>query len=176
VRRVLAAAAAAALVPAAAGGLEPRFDHSESHGPVLELVVAHDSVVSHRRTVNAWRPAVRAGWGVDVSGTGNELLVSADFALKSWSDPDADRVLLSTAARYRGYFGTEEWKTYFDVGIWAPLHSRLAAGPLVGLGVVHDFSQDVGVFAGAQFATAFGDGRVVSFGGVAGWQFRFALP
>ena len=173
-RRALALAAA--LLPAAAGALEPRYDHSDSHGPVLELVGAHDSLNASRRTTQSWRPVLRAGWGIDVTGEGSELIVSADLALTSWSDPDRRRVIVATSARYRGYFGTEEWKTFFDAGLWAPLTSRFGVGPLIGLGVMYDFSQDVGVFAGAQFATAFGDGRVVSFGGLAGWQFRFAIP
>lgn len=171
-----ALAVAAALLPAAAAALEPRFDHSESHGPVVEAVFAHDSMLVSGRTTNAWRPAVRAGWGVDVTGAGSELIVAVDLALRGWSDPDRDHVLLSASARYRTYFGTEEWKTYFEAGVWAPVLSRLAAGPLVGLGVIHDFSQDVGVFGGVQVATGFGEGRVVSFGGLAGFQLRFALP
>lgn len=174
VRRALALLAA--LLPAAGGALEPRFDHSDSHGPVLEVVGAHDSVAAGGRTSQSWRPALRAGWGVDVTGEGSELIVSADLALRSWRDPGDERVLVTTSARYRGYFGTDEWKTYFEAGVWAPLRSRLGVGPLVGLGVVYDFSLDVGVFAGAQFATAFGDGRTVSLAGHAGWQFRFALP
>lgn len=173
-RRALAAALA--LLPAAAAALEPRFDHRESHGPVLELVVAHDSLLVSHRTVGSWRPAVRAGWGVDVTGDGSELIVAADLAVRSWSDPQDERVLLSTSARYRGYFGTEEWKTFFEAGLWAPVRSRLAAGPLVGLGAVYDFSQDAGIFAGAEFATAFGDGRAVSVAGLAGVQLRFAIP
>lgn len=175
-RRTLAAAVAAALLPAAAAALEPRFDHRDSHGPVLELLFAHDSVTAAGRSTNAWRPALRAGWGVDVTGDGGELIVAADLALRSWSDPADRRVLLSTSARYRGYFGTEEWKTFFEAGLWTPLTSRLGIGPLVGLGVVYDFSQDTGVFAGAEFATAFGDGRIVSLAGLAGLQLRFALP
>lgn len=173
-RRALAVAAA--LLPVAAGALEPRFDHSDSHGPVVELLGAHDTVSAGGRTFQAWRPALRAGWGVDVTGEGSELIVAADLALKSWSDPGRHEVLVSTSARYRGYFGTEEWKTWFEAGVWAPVRSRLEVGPLVGLGAIYDFSQDVGIFAGLEFATAFGDGRTVSFAGLAGWQFRFGLP
>lgn len=167
---------AVALLPAGAGALEPRFDHSDSHGPVLEVLGAHDTVGSGGRTFQSWRPTLRAGWGVDVTGQGSELIVSADVALRPWSDPGRERVLLATSARYRGHFGTEQWKTFFEAGVWAPLRSRVGVGPLVGIGVIYDFSLDVGVFAGAQFATAFGDGRTVSFAGLAGGQFRFALP
>ena len=175
-RAALAAAAAAALLPAAAAALEPRFDHRDSHGPVVELLGGYDSVTASEHTGNAWRPALRAGWGVAVSGEGGELIVAADLALRAWSDPRDERVLLSTSARYRGYFGTEEWKTFFEAGLWLPVRSRLAVGPLVGIGVIHDFSQDWGVFAGGEFASAFGDGRVVSFTVLAGFQLRFAIP
>jgi hypothetical protein len=174
VRRALVLAAT--LLPVAAAALEPRYDHSDSHGPVLELLGAHDSLSAGGSSSQSWRPALRAGWGVDVTGEGSELIIAADLALRSWSDPERHGVQLSTSARYRGYFGTEQWKTFFDAGVWAPITSRLGIGPLIGLGVVYDFSQDVGVFAGAEFATAFGDGRVVSFGGLVGWQFRFAIP
>ncbi len=171
-----AIAAAAALVPVAAGALEPRFDHRDAHGPVVELAQSYDSVTAAGRSTSSWRPALRAGWGFDVTGEGSEVIVSADVALRSFDDPRRERVLLSASARYRTYFGTEQWKTFFEAGAWAPIRSRLGAGPLVGLGVVHDFSQDAGVFVGGQFASAFGDGRVVSFAATAGLQLRFALP
>jgi hypothetical protein len=176
VRPPLVLALTAALLPAAAGALEPRFDHRDAHGPVTELLLVHDTLLVSGRTTNAWRPALRFGWGFDVTGEGSELVVSADAALRSWSDPQDDHVLLSATARYRTYFGTEEWKTYFEAGLWAPILSQVAIGPMVGIGVVRDFSQDWGVFAGATFASAIGEARVVSFGAVTGFQLRFAIP
>ena len=172
----LACALAAALSPFAAGALEPRFDHRDSHGPVLELLMAHDTVVAQGVTTQSWRPALRAGWGFDVTGEGSELIASADVALRSFDDPDRGRVLVSGSVRYRAYFGTEEWKTFFEAGAWLPIVSRLAIGPLVGIGFIHDFSQDAGIFAAAEFATAIGEARMVSFGALAGFQFRFAMP
>ncbi len=175
-RSGLALAAALAASPLAAAALEPSYGHDDAHGPVVELLVLHDTVVASGVTTQAWRPAVRAGWGLDVTGSGGELILAADVALRSWDDPEKGRVLASATARYRGYFGTEEWKSWFEAGLWAPLASRLALGPLVGVGVVHDFSRGAGVFAGAEFATAIGDGRFVSFGAVAGFQLRYDLP
>jgi hypothetical protein len=165
-----------AAAPAVGTALEPRYDHRDAHGPVVEILTSYDTVVVSGVTTDAWRPALRAGWGVDVTGEGGELVVSADLALREWSDPGRDHVLLSASARYRSYFGTEEWKTWFEAGLWLPILSRPGAGPLVGLGAIHDFSQDLGVFAGGEFATAFGEGRTVSFAVVAGLQVRFALP
>jgi hypothetical protein len=113
---------------------------------------------------------------VDVRGDGSELLVCADAALRGWSDPSRERVLATASARYRSTFGTEQWKTYFDAGLWVPVRSRLAAGPLVGLGLIHDFSQDWGAFVGGEFGAAWGEARIASFSLAAGLQLRFALP
>jgi hypothetical protein len=175
VRRALAALAAV-LLPVVGGALEPRFDHRDAHGPLVELLQVHDTLVVSGRTTSAWRTAIRAGWGFDVSGEGSELVLSADAALRSWDDPDRDHVLLTASARYRTYFGTEQWKSYLEAGIWAPILSRLGVGPLLGIGVAYDFSQDWGVYGGAQVSTSIGDGRVVSLGGLAGFQLRFAIP
>lgn len=172
-----ALAAAALLVPALAAALEPRFDHRDTHGPFLEAVVAHDTVArSGRASASSWRPAVRAGWGFDVSGDGDELLFGAAAALRSYDDPERERVLLGVDARYRGYFGTEELKTFFDLGVWAPLRSRLAIGPVVGLGVVYDSSRYQGFHLSGTFATAFGEARVASLSVAVGAHFRFDLP
>lgn len=175
VRRALLAAAVA--WPAAAGALEPRFDHRDTQGPVLETLVARDTLASSGRgSISTWRPALRAGWGIDVTGEGSEVIVSADVALRSFGDPDEERVLVAATARYRSYFGTEELKTFFEVGVYAPIRSRLGAGPLVGLGVIYDFSRRIGVFVAAEFATAFGEARMTSLGVLAGGQLRFELP
>jgi hypothetical protein len=174
--RALLLAAALAL-PGAAEALEPRFDHRDSHGPTVEAFVVRDAVaVSGRGTVASWRPAVRAGWGVDALGEGSELLVAAEAALRSFHDPERERVLVAASLRYRTYFGTEAWKTFVEAGLYAPIRSRLAGGPLLGAGVVYDFSRAGGVFAGGEFASAFGGARVVSFAVLGGAQLRFELP
>ena len=175
-RLPIAFACALALQPLAAGALEPRFDHRDSHGPVVEFLMAHDTVVAEGVTTQSWRPALRAGWGFDVTGEGSELIAAADVALRSFDDPARGKVLVSASARYRSYFGTEQWKSFFEAGAWIPIRSRLAVGPLVGIGVIHDFSQDSGLFACAEFATAIGQARIVSFGALVGFQFRFAIP
>ncbi len=168
---------ASLVVPAAAVALEPRFDHRDTHGPFVEALALHDTTtIAGRGTLSSWRPALRAGWGVDVTGEGSELLVAADLALRTPHDPEREHVLVAATARYRAYFGTEELKTFFDVGVEAPLRSRLAVGPLVGIGVAYDFSRRSGVFAGGEFASAFGQARVISFGALAGAQLRFELP
>jgi hypothetical protein len=169
--------AAAVALPGVAAALEPRFDHRDSHGPVLETLLARDTLsLSGGGSASSWRPAVRAGWGVDALGEGSDLILAADLALRSLDDPAGERVLLAATLRYRTYFGTEEWKTFVEAGLYAPLRSRLAVGPLVGLGVAYDFSRSGGVFVGGEFASAFGEARVISLGILGGVQVRFDLP
>jgi hypothetical protein len=113
---------------------------------------------------------------MDVLGEGGELIAAADLALRSLDDPERERVLVAASLRYRTYFGTEEWKTFVEAGLFVPIRSRLAGGPLIGLGIAYDFSRAGGVFVGGEFASAFGDARVISFAVLGGAQLRFALP
>ena len=172
----LALAAALALVPGLAAALEPRFDHRDTHGPSAEALLAHDTVARPgSSSASSWRSGLRLAWGLEVSGEGDEVLVGASLALGSPDDPERTRVVLAADARYRGYFGSEQAKTFFDVGVWVPVRSRLAVGPLVGIGVAYDFSRAFGVHLAGSFATAFGEARIASFGVSAGAQLRFEL-
>ena len=177
-RRARPLAAAVALVAATpAAALEPRFDHRDTHGPFAESLLSYDAVARPgATTATGWRTRLHAGWGFDVSGEGDDLLFGAAVAVPWLHDPDRMKLLLDVDARYRGYFGTEQLKTFFDVGAWAPLVSRLAIGPLVGIGVAWDYGRSGGVYAGASFATAFGQARIASLSVSAGAQFRFDVP
>jgi hypothetical protein len=173
--RLLALAAVLA-APLAAGALEPRFDHRDTHGPFADVLAGHDTVaISGRSTSQAWRPVLRPGYGFAVSDEGSELLLGAQLSLRSWDDPGKERVLAAADLRYRSYFGTEELKTFFEIGIYTPLRSRLEVGPIVGLGVIYDFSRTFGLYANGDFGTAFGDARTVTFLVGAGAQLRFEL-
>jgi hypothetical protein len=177
VRPARALAAALALGPALAVALEPRFDHRDTHGPAVETLVAYDAVArSGRPTASWWRPALRVAWGLDVSGEGDELLVGATLALGSPADPEATRVVAAADARYRAYFGVDQAKTFFDVGLWVPLRERLAAGPLVGIGAQYDLGRAGGIYLCGSFATAFGEARIASLALSLGAQLRFGLP
>lgn len=177
-RLPLAVALALALLgPVPAASLEPRFDHRDTHGPTIDALVARDTVArSGGGSASSWRPSIRVGWGLDALGEGDEVLVGATVALRDLDDTADDRVLLAVDARYRAYFGADEAKTFFDVGVWAPLRSNVAAGPLVGLGFQYDLSRSGGLYAAASFATAFGEVRIASVALSAGAQLRFELP
>lgn len=171
----LVAAVALAVAPAGAAALEPRFDHRDQQGPAAELVLARDTVaVAGEATRSTWRPAARLAWTYDFHGEGDELHFGITTALgAAWDDPERQHVLVAADARYRAYFGLDAWKTFFDLGVWLPVRSRLAVGPLVGIGVMYDFGRGGGVFTTLGFATALGQARIASFGGSVGAQFRF---
>jgi len=171
---VAVVALAALLAPGAAAALEPRFDHRDQQGAVLGFAYLRDSASrAGQGTAVDLRPALRLGYSFDALGEGNELIVSATARLGGWSDPARDRTLLALDARYRGYFGTEELKTFFDAGVWTQLKSRFAVGPVVGLGLAYDPTRAWGVFAELEVATGFGAERVFSAGGSVGVQIRF---
>ena len=108
-----------------------------------------------------------------MAGEGNELIVGAQSALRLWDDPQREHVNLALDARYRAYLGSEELKTFFDAGIWMPVRSRLAAGPMIGLGVAYDFSRNGGAFVAGGFGTGFGQARIATFSASLGAQLRF---
>lgn len=169
---VAAAALALALAPRSAAALEPRFDHRDEQGPFAEVLLAHDTVAASGLSTSRWAPALRVAYGIDLTGEGDELVVGAQ--VRPWqADPDRRLVRAAVDVRYRAYFGIDEWKTFFEAGLWAPVASRLAIGPSVGIGAQYDFSRAGGVYAGAGFATAFGEYRVAAFTLSAGAQLRF---
>jgi hypothetical protein len=160
--------------PLGAAALEPRFDHRDQQGMVVALEYWRDSVaISGQPTLTESRPRLRLGWGWDVSGEGDELILGGTTRLADWSDPGRQRHLYGLDARYRGYFGTEELKTFFEVGLWAELQSRLAIGPQVGLGLIYDPSRAWGAFLSLHFGTGFGEARTASLGASLGVQIRF---
>jgi hypothetical protein len=128
----------ACLGPAAAGALEPRFDHRDQQGVLAEIGVARDSVVVDGLTATSTHATLRLAWGFDLSGEGDELQLGGVARLGSWSDPSSVEWLYGIDARYRAYFGSEELKTFVEVGAWGTVASRLAIGGLAGLGLAYD--------------------------------------
>lgn len=168
------AAGLALLILLAAGpatALEPRYDHRDQVGFLLEASGSWDAVTVGDRSQSLWRwPTLRPAVTFDLSGEGDELVLGG-----TWSGGGGSRAHVDWAldARYRGYFGSEEFKTFFEVGLWAPLSPRLAVGPRAGLGAAWDFSRRLGVFAAFGLATAFGEFRGASLEAGVGFQVRW---
>lgn len=159
------------LAAAPAVALEPRYDHRDQVGFLFEASGSWDAVTVGDRSQSLWRgPTLRPAFTFDLSGEGDELALGG-----TWSAGGGTRAHVDWAldARYRGYFGSDELKTFFEVGLWAPLSPRLAIGPRAGLGAAWDFSRRLGVFVAFGFATAFGEFRGASLEGGAGFQLRW---
>jgi hypothetical protein len=174
VTAVRVAVVLSAILPALAVGLEPRFDHRDQQGPTAELLAAKDVIWHGSSTsTNPLRGAVRVAWGFDPAGDGDEVFLGATFtALNSGTSAD-ERVRLTFDARYRACLGTDELKTLLDIGIWVSAADPVAVGPLVGFGLMYDFSRNFGLLTSAFLGAGIGQSRVVSFGGGMGFQYRF---
>jgi hypothetical protein len=173
--RVALALVALALLarPGAALGLEPRFDHRDQQGLLAELELARDGVVVDGQNSPSYRTSLRIAWGFDLSGEGDELQLGGTARLGSWSDPEDVKILYGLDARYRAYFGSDELKTFVEVGVWASLASRMAIGGLAGIGLAYDPSRAWGLYGAARFGGGFGEARVASVSLGAGVQLRW---
>ena len=168
------AAALVLVAPVAGHALEPRYDHREQDGLLLSLELFRDSVSAPGRpSVLDVHPRLRAGWSFDVTGDGDELVFGGALRASRAGDPERLRYLGGLDARYRAYFGSEELKTFFEVGLWAELARTLAAGPQVSVGLTYDPDRNWGFFTSLGFGTAFGEARVASLGASLGVQYRF---
>jgi hypothetical protein len=167
-------AALSLLAPALAAGLEPRFDHRDQQGPIAEALVVRDVLwTGSTAASSATRGAVRIAWGFDPSGDGDEILVGGTVSVLEGTNSGRDRVRWTVDTRYRVNVGTDELKTLLEVGLWGSASDRTVFGPLLGLGLMYDFYREFGMFSTAFLAAGIGEGRVFSFGGGVGIQYRF---
>lgn len=170
--RFRAALAGAALaLPLAAPALEPRFDHRDQYGLMLSGAYGwSQQTVQGGQSRSAFQWNLQLAFSLDV-WDGNELVFGASWIPRSDSMPEGTQAALN--ARYRGYFGSEEFKTYFEVGLWSGIYPRFGIGPMAAIGAQYDFDETWGLFATLSFATAFGQFRGVGAGLGTGVQARW---
>lgn len=77
---------------------------------------------------------------------------------------------------YRGYAGFDEWKTFFDAGLFLRIEPLVAVGGRLGVGVQYDFNEHLGSWLGAGAGLGYGQGLQVSVDVGAGLQIRFGTP
>jgi hypothetical protein len=170
--RAFAAAALAALAPAARA-LEPRFDHRDQLGVLAEVTATRVTATVPGGTSRSAFDlgSLRLAFSFDVGDDGDEILLGG-----AWSPGASGEPALSAwavDARYRGFFGSEELKTFFDAGVVVAVSPRVAAGPRVGFGVMFDFDRAWGLYASLGASTAFGEFRGFGIGLGLGVQFRW---
>jgi hypothetical protein len=165
--------AALLAVPAGVRALEPRYDHRDQLGVIAELDATRVTATTQGGlSRSAYDLAsLRLAFSFDVGDEGDEIQLgggwspaaSGDLALTAWS----------VDARYRGFFGSEELKTFFDAGLVVAVSPRLAAGPRLGFGVMYDLDRAWGLFVSLGVSTAFGEFRGFGIGLGIGVQFRW---
>jgi hypothetical protein len=149
-----------------------RFDHRGSVGLLFGAGVDFkDSVPSgHQERDQGVRMNIDAGGTLAIGHDGNEAKVwgrgSFGASTKDWA----------IGAGYRGYFGAEQFKTFFDLDAVFHLTPFFTVGPRLGIGIQYEIVPVVGIFAatGAQIGGGPG-GLRVSFDAMAGLQFRSYL-
>jgi len=170
------AAALAALAlfayPGAGRALEPRFDHRDEVGIVGQVEGTYGAATYGGSSHSGYDfPALSLGISFDVTGEGDELILGGTFSPLTGSDGAVSTFALD--GRYRGFFGADEVKTFFDAGLVLPVAPRVAVGPRLGFGVMYDPSRSAGAFASVGAATALGAFRGFTIGLALGFQWRW---
>ncbi len=172
VARSIAIAVIVLLSPLGANADEMRLDHRGALGLELLPGVEHASLVVNTNLPPPNFDATRFVLGLEptiaIGREGNEIVGT----LRLLRGPDWGAAF---GARFRKYFGRDEWKTFADFGIKVDSTPRWAAGPHVGLGVMYEFSPLVGVFANLGGSIEFGNGIRAAAEGFLGLQARSYL-
>lgn len=63
---------------------------------------------------------------------------------------------------YRGYFGADAWKTFFDLDLRVDALPKITAGPRMGIGVQYELGSLVGIYS--ALAAHVGAGQGIRFG------------
>jgi hypothetical protein len=153
-------------VPATAAD---RLDHRGALGLLLGTGLELGELVQSGTFEEYARPEVSLGFSVPVGVEGNELKAWARAAKAS------EAVAWSFIAGYRGYFGSEQFKTFIDLDAAFDFGPKRAVGPRLGFGLQWEIGSTAGIFAGV--AARAGVGSHIRFAAelFAGLQLRSYL-
>lgn len=169
---------AAALCALAASPEEPaheplpleRLDHRGALGLLLGL---GGDRVDRLNTVGSGDHGFRLAPEIGVSAAFTERGSEVMFAVRaSFLGPSVD---VATRLGIRGYFGLDDWKTFFDLEVVARWTPVIVVGPGVRLGVQYEFSPIIGAFAAFGAQIGFGQALRLGFELTAGIQLRSYL-
>jgi hypothetical protein len=124
------------------------------------------SIVGASSTSEGGGPSAELGASVAIDADGNELI---GFVRGSLVGASAG---LSLGVGYRGYFGPDAWKTFFDLGLTGELAPGFGVGPRIALGVQYDFHPLLGAFAVADARLLVGERLRVAGSLLIGLQLR----
>ena len=156
-------------IPQVAGASD-RYDHRGAIGFLLGPGIAfQDRVVSGHLTEQTSWLSLLVGGTFAIGNEGNELKVLAQAYRLTESGA------LAVSAGYRGYFGQERVKTFFDLDARADVAPNFAIGPRLGLGVQYEVLPTFGIFAAAAAHAGAGHGVVFGAEAFVGIQLRSYL-
>ncbi len=179
---------------ARAGALEPIEDHRDQWGLTLSLGTSYDTAINEKVSSCAsgincayqpgFEPILELGFTRAVTDTGDEVTVRLRLTAPVGSGDDAGGALQksgdslnwigpSLLGGYRGYFGYESLKTFYDLDLFVNSFPYWGVGPNIGLGAQYDFGRVAGLFLRLGFGVTFGETFIASFDGSLGGQLRF---
>ena len=148
---------------------EERFDHRGSLGVLVGGGLEYKEAVTADKVRDGGLrfPAQIGGtWAFDYDGNELLALVRASFGPK---------IDTSVIAGYRGYFGKDRAKTFFDVDLAVHFTPAFDIGPRVGFGFQYELASVVGVYVAGAAQIGGGNGFRFSAEAVVGLQFRSYL-
>jgi hypothetical protein len=170
-----------------AGALESIEDHRDQWGLTLSLGTSYDVAVNQKE-INPYapdfEPILELGATRAVTDTGDEVTVRvrltgpvrvgslSDLALQAAGD-SLHWIGPSLIGGYRGYFGYESFKTFYDADVFVSSFPYWGVGPDLGLGAQYDFGRLAGIFLRLGFGVTFGETIIASFDSTVGGQLRF---
>ena len=145
-----------------------RFDHRGAVGLLLGGGFELGELVRSGQFDEYSRGVAELGLSVAVGENGNEFkaVVQAGHGSElEWT----------VFGGYRGYFGQERLKTFFDLDLAFDVRPSFTAGPRLAFGVQYELHSLVGVFAGLDARLGIGSPARFAAGAFAGIQVRSYL-
>lgn len=164
------ALAVAALLTAGSAFAEQRFDHRGSVGLLLGGGIEFkEGAAAGTERDSGLRYLGDLGGTFAVDYDGNELMA---LVRGSFGRPQIGSALI---LGYRGYFGADRAKTFFDLGGALHFTPAFTAGARLGFGFQYELSSVIGVYVGAAAQLGGGNGIRFSAEVISGLQFRSYL-
>jgi hypothetical protein len=179
-----------ALLVAEAGyatALEPITDHRDQWGLTLSVGTVFDTAIDQKQVFSyepGFQPILEIGATRAVTDTGDEETVRVRLTSPVSGSSTSGSVLQAEGDKlnwlgpsliggYRGYFGYDSFRTFYDADLFVNSYPFWGVGPNVGLGAQYDFGRIAGVFLRLGFGVTFGETIIASFDGSLGGQVRF---
>jgi hypothetical protein len=154
---------------AMAPGLVPIQDHRDQWG----LTASLGAVLNSASTIGGgedyrpgFKPMLEVGATVAVTDLGDELALRLRFV-------DITHIGPQLLFGYRGYFGDEEFKTFFEADVFLTSAPFWGGGVHGGVGGQYDFSRTWGLFLQIGYGVTFGASIFNAFDAQLGGQLRF---